>query len=107
LILTHEFNNSKNLEDLLEKDPLTPLRFLGDQALFLTTQLRSSLATVRKLRETSKTLHNQGGFAGSDTDFQRICDETINCEIELEGHLEDAKLLWERARETLGLVSEI
>ncbi|KAI9766199.1 MAG: hypothetical protein M1839_005015 [Geoglossum umbratile] len=108
LMLTHEFSSSKNLGDPLVKDPLsvlTPLRFLGDKALSLATQLRSSIATVRKLREASKTLHNQGDFAGSDTVFQRICDETINCEIELEGHLEDVKLLQERARETLGLVS--
>jgi hypothetical protein len=86
---------------------LTRLQYLQDRALSLATRLHSSLATVRKLGETSRELHARGNFSGSDTDFQRIRDETANFESELEGHIQDAKLLQKRARETLALVSEI
>ncbi|KAH0559803.1 hypothetical protein GP486_003679 [Trichoglossum hirsutum] len=103
LMLTHDFKNHDTLQD--PANILTPLQSLEDRALSLTTRLRSSLATVQRLQETSKKLHDQGNFADDGTDFQRICDETTNFESELGGHLENAKLLQERAQEILRLVS--
>ncbi|KAI9862934.1 MAG: hypothetical protein M1813_004107 [Trichoglossum hirsutum] len=105
IVLTTDFNNYTGdvSKELIVK--LTPLQNLEDKALSLTVRLRSSLATIRKLGETSKKLYDRGDFACGGMDFQRVCDETNNLESELEGHLQNVKLLQKRARETLGLLS--
>src|SRR5579862_5283275 len=98
LVLTLDFKGDDVFGERV--GDLTQLQYLVDRSLSLITRLRSSLATVRKLRETGRELHDRRKFSNDDTDFQRICDETANFESEFEGHIQDAKLLHKRARET-------